>query len=158
MTEVYISYVMDGDMPIFDGVTPTLAGAKALTHKKLNVGNEDRPETLTWTDLPDGEGANCDYDNGQYLVECRIRQVEMVTEPGTIPILGHVFREMENLEWVTFAGAEPGTLICTNVDNCILFKKPGRESIREMRLDSEGRISEWEWSPTEVNTEPGFDR
>ena len=83
MYQVYVAYFMDlPDTPIFDGVSNTLEGAKRLSQKKYDEGIEEdgvpasEADILKWIDLPNGEGADCEHDNGQRLVLMGIRRVE----------------------------------------------------------------------------------
>ena len=87
MTQVFVGYFMDGNTPIFDGVSTSLDAAKRLSHIKLNEGIEKDhgpvpEEFYTWTDLPDSEGADCDYNNGEWLVEVRIRRTSWFEDPA----------------------------------------------------------------------------
>jgi hypothetical protein len=72
-------------------------------------------------------------------------------------VLGHTFREMTDYDWQLFAGAEPGTLICTDLEDRVLLWDPARQrTLQEIRYDAAGRSSAWEWECEEINTEPEF--
>ena len=72
-------------------------------------------------------------------------------------ILGYTFTEMTDVERQAFQGAESGTLICNDVDDHIFLWDPAEpQTLYEVRIDSEGRSSEWLWKCEEINTDPEY--
>lgn len=60
-------------------------------------------------------------------------------------IFGYVFREMTRSEWDGFAGAEPGTLICTDLDGVVLLWDHSSDTLSEITYDGKGEFTQYDW-------------
>ncbi len=77
---------------------------------------------------------------------------------STFRLLGHSPRPLDENDWRTFAGADPGTLIVWvgSEDSRAYLLTPEGE-VKELMIDGNGNTSEWMWpAKVEVNTEPDF--
>jgi hypothetical protein len=54
-------------------------------------------------------------------------------------IFGHEFKEMTSVDWMAFAGAEPGTLICYIEEHAeVLFWEPENKMLSICTYDEHG--------------------
>ncbi len=80
---------------------------------------------------------------------------------ATFRALGHEPRPLDESDWRTVAGADPGTLIVwagpdpDDPSRAYLLTPEGE--VKEFMIDGNGNTSEWMWpAKAEVNTEPDF--